>query len=81
MEDFSKEGQHAEKPVKEKLDMVRAWNAREDVVKVYGDKFLFKRLIEANPSDFTPEELKSIEEEFGITFYIIPRETVVAEAS
>ena len=72
LEDFAKEGQHAEKPIKEKIDMVRAWNVREDVVKVYGDKFLLKKTIEAHHSEFTPEELVALESEFGVSFLTIP---------
>lgn len=80
LEDFTKEGQHAAKPIKEKLDMARAWNAREDVVQIYGDKFLFKKYIEANHKEFTPDELAALETEFGVTFMIIPVTEVPLES-
>lgn len=79
LEEFSQHGAHAEKPIKEKLDMVRAWNAQEDAVQVYGDKFIFKKYIEAHSNEFTPEELVALESEFGVTFQYPPIQEVVSE--
>lgn len=79
LEGFSQDGPDSKKPIREKLDMVRSWNVRDDVVKVYGDKFIFKKYIEAHHTEFTPEELAALESEFGVSFYTIPTEEVVSE--
>ena len=79
LEEFTDQGQHSSKPIREKLDMVRAWNAREDVVQVYGDKFIFKKYIESHNNDFTPEELVALESEFGVTFTVPPIKEAVSE--
>jgi hypothetical protein len=71
LEGFTKEGEHSDKPIREKLDMARAWNAQEDVVQIYGDKFLFKKFIEAHHTEFTPDELSALQTEFGVSFQVL----------
>lgn len=75
-------GEYYEKPMKEKIEMVRAWNAREDVVKVIAAHFGLDTYIIEHSDEFTPEEREALKVEFDMDLPEIPPTVEVpAEAS
>jgi hypothetical protein len=65
-------GEHSEKPMKEKIEMVRAWNAREDAVKVIAAHFGLDMYIVEHSDEFTPEEREALKIEFDMDLPEIP---------
>lgn len=72
VEGFIEDGEHSGKPIKEKIDIIRSWNAVETNVPIKGKKFIIKKQIEVEAAQFTPEELKALEEEFDTQFAPMP---------
>lgn len=69
-------GEHSEKPMKEKIEIVRSWNAREDCVKVVGAHFGLDTYIIEHSDEFTPEEREQLKVEFDMNLPEIPPTTV-----
>lgn len=65
-------GEHSEKPMKEKIEIVRAWNAREDAIKVVGAHFGLEQYIIEHSNEFTPEEREALKVEFDMNLPEIP---------
>lgn len=72
VEGFIEQGEHSEKPIREKIDIIRSWNAVETNVPIKGNKFIIRKQIEVSAAEFTPEELKALEEEFDTQFTPMP---------
>jgi hypothetical protein len=66
IESFNKEGLNSEKPFREKIDIVRAWNNDSKNVKVTGLYFGLSDYVLNNISEFTEEEVATFEDEFEI---------------
>lgn len=72
LDQLNPRGEYYEKPMKEKIEMVRAWNAREDVVKVVAAHFGLDQYIIEHSDEFTPEEREALKVEFDMNLPEIP---------
>lgn len=62
---MAKAGQHYEKTIREKLEMLRGWNNLPDVVRCDFDGLQLQRYIQENPTEFTVDEVVLLEKEFN----------------
>lgn len=72
-------GEHSQKPIKEKIQMIRDWNAIEGSVKVKGEQFSLDSYIVKHPEEFTQEELAELSEEFKMKLPEMPPKKVELE--
>lgn len=70
IDSLNNEGQHAAKPMLEKVDIVRDWNKDKDRLKIKGIYFGLPSYILSNPTEFTEDqvELLALEFEFPEVF-------------
>jgi hypothetical protein len=62
---MAKSGQHYEKTIREKLEMLRGWNNLPDVVRCDFDGLQLQKYIQENPEEFTVDEVVLLEKEFN----------------
>ena len=62
---ISKRGAHFDKPMKDKIEMIRGWNKQEDVIPCDFDALQLQAYIADFPEEFTPEEVAVLEQEFN----------------
>ena len=72
-------GEHSENPIRQRIDIVRGWNAQEDVLKVKGLHFGLDAYIHDHPSEFSEEEIKAFNEEFDMEVTKMPLPEVVTQ--
>jgi hypothetical protein len=58
-------GQHFNKTIREKLELLRGWNTLPDVVRCDFDGLQLQRYIQENPKEFTLDEIVLLEKEFN----------------
>lgn len=58
------QGQSSEKPMMEKVDLVRGWNADKENIKIKGAFFGLPDFILSNPTDFTEDQVELLVLEF-----------------
>src|ERR1035437_4397015 len=73
-------GEHSQKPIKERIQMVRDWNAIEDGVKAKGEQFSLDTYIMRNQKEFTPEEVADLSVGFSMKLPEMPPVIEVQEA-
>jgi hypothetical protein len=72
-------GEHSKKPIKERIQMVRDWNAIEGGVKATGDHFGLEDYIVKHPTEFVPEEIEELTKEFDLHLPEMPQKIEVTE--
>ena len=73
-------GEHSEKPIRERIDIVRAWNSvPEHELKAKSEHFGLSRYIMQNPTEFTAEEVEALNVEFSMDAVVPTKEAVNAE--
>lgn len=66
-------GEHSGKPMQERINLVREWNKTEGNIKAEGFHFGLPKYILAHLSEFTPQELADLNQEFNMSIEI-PKE-------
>ena len=61
----AKRGLYIDKPVKEKIEMIRNWNKQDDVLLCDFDVLKLQSYIVDFPNEFTPEEVEALKKEFN----------------
>ena len=64
IDSLNNDGQHAEKPMLEKIDIVRDWNLNKENIKVKGLFFGLPNYILSNPEEFTTDQVEFLAIEF-----------------
>ncbi len=58
------------KPMREKIELARQYNALEDTAKILGNYFLLDQYIQDNPNEFSEEEVEALSKEFKMDITI-----------
>ncbi len=74
-------GQHSQKPIKERIQLVRDYNAIEGCVKAKGEHFNLEDYIVAHPDEFSVEEREELSKEFEMKLPEMPPTVVVQESA
>ena len=61
----SKRGAHYEKPMREKVEMLRSWNKQDDVILCDFDLLQLQAYITDFPAEFSKAEIADLEKEFN----------------
>lgn len=72
-------GEHSQKPIRERIELVRGWNAQENVVKVMGEHWKLDEYIRENSTEFTEEEIEALNKEFEMVCVKVAEVPVITE--
>lgn len=70
-------GGNADKTYKEKVELIRGWNSRDDVLKAEGSHFGLEEYVLAHPDEFTAEEIEALNKDFKAAIPVVQKPPVV----